>query len=323
MKSRRAQIAAELVSAGARGVSGERLGEQLGISRMAIAKHVSALRELGYGISAVRGEGYRLNSLPTALVCIEVERLLSDPLWEHIDGSPETGSTNEDCKALARAGAPCGTVVLSGRQTGGKGRLGRAWVSPEGGVYLSALLRPPCGPADIAPLAPACALGVARGLQSLGVDCGVKWPNDVLIGDRKVAGVLLEMSAEADKIDWIVVGCGINVARGDSSLDNVAYVGDHADTLPSNVAAAVLDGIAAIYSEFQAGGFAALRTEYEARHILGGRTIMVRDATGRTIAAGETVGIDDTGRLLVRDASGTVPVVAGEVTLRPPGASSK
>lgn len=322
MKSRRAQIAAELVSAGAHGVSGERLGEQFGISRMAIAKHVSALRELGYGISAVRGEGYLLHSLPDALVPVEVERLLSDPLWERVDGSPETGSTNDDCKVLARAGAPCGSVVLSRRQTGGKGRLGRTWVSPEGGVYLSALLTPSCGPADIAPLAPACALGVARGLESLGVDCGVKWPNDVLIGDRKVAGVLLEMSAEADKIDWIVVGCGINVTRGGSCFENAAFVADHADVLPSNVAAAVLDGIAGVYGEFQAGGFAALRTEYEARHILGGRTIMVHDGTGCTIASGEAVGVDDDGRLLVRDANGIVPVVAGEVTLRPPGPSA-
>ncbi len=323
MKSRRAQIAAELVAAGADGVSGERLGEKLGISRMAIAKHVTALREAGYGITAVRGEGYRLHSLPVALAAVEVERLLSDSLWEHVGGSRETGSTNDDCKELARAGAPCGTVVLSGRQTGGKGRLGRTWVSPEGGVYLSALLKPSCGPSDIAPLAPACALGVVRGLESLGVECSVKWPNDVLIGDRKVAGVLLEMSAEADQINWIVVGCGINVTRGDSCFENAAFVTDHADVVPSNVAVAVLDGIAGVYGEFQAGGFAALRAEYEAHHMLSGRVVMVHDGTGRMVAAGEAVGVDDDGRLLVRDASGIVPVVAGEVTLRAPGGSSQ
>jgi len=321
MKSRRAQIAEELVKAGSVGVSGELLGDMLGVSRMAVAKHVSALRESGYGIAAVRGEGYRLTSLPTALVPVEVERLLTDPLWAHVDGCAETGSTNDDCKVLARAGAPCGTVVMSGRQTGGKGRLGRTWVSPEGGVYLSAVLRPSCGPSDIAPLAPACALGVARGLEALGVDCAVKWPNDVLIGDRKVAGVLLEMSAETDHVDWIVVGCGINVRRTDSCFEHAAFVADHIDVLPSNVAAAVLDGIAGVYGEFETDGFAGLSAEYESRHMLGGREVAVHDGTGRAVAVGEAVGVDNHGRLLVRDAGGIVPVVAGEVTLRHPGAS--
>lgn len=321
MKSRRARVAAELVKAGSAGVSGEQLGDMLGVSRMAIAKHVAALREAGYGITAIRGEGYRLTSLPQEIVPVEVERLLTDPLWERVDGTPETGSTNDDCKVLARAGAPCGSVIVTGRQTGGKGRLGRTWVSPEGGVYLSALLRPSCGPADISPLSPACTLGVARGLESLGVDCKLKWPNDVLIDDHKVAGVLLEMSAETDQVDWIVVGCGVNVRRAENGFAGAAFVGDHVDAPPSNVAAAVLDGIAAAYREFEAGGFAALLPEYESRHSLGGREVAVRDGAGRIIAAGEAVGVDNGGRLLVRDASGIVPVVAGEVTLRQPGGS--
>ncbi|MDO8950189.1 MAG: biotin--[acetyl-CoA-carboxylase] ligase [Actinomycetota bacterium] len=321
MKSRRSLVAAGLAKAGSVGVSGEQLGELLGISRVAIAKHITALRDAGYEISAVHGEGYRLNAMPQRLVPVEVERLLADSLWTRIEGSPETASTNDDCKALAHAGALAGTVVMSGRQTGGKGRLGRMWVSPAGGVYLSALLQPSCAPADVAPLALACALGVARGLESLGVDCQVKWPNDVLIGGRKVAGILLEMSAEADRVNWVVVGCGINVARAEGCFAEAAFLADVVEVPPSNVAAAVLDGIAVAYREFEAGGFAALRAAYESRHSLAACEVVVRDGTGRIVAAGESVGVDDAGRLLVRDASGIVPVVAGEVTLRQPGGS--
>jgi BirA family biotin operon repressor/biotin-[acetyl-CoA-carboxylase] ligase len=321
MKSRRSRVAAELVNAGDAGVSGEQLGKRLGVSRVAIAKHVSALRETGYGIEAMRGEGYRCTSLPQALVAVEVERLLVDPLWGRIEGSPETASTNDDCKALARASAPCGTVVVSGHQTSGKGRLGRSWVSPAGGVYLSTLLTPKGSPGEVSALALACALGVARGLESLGIHCRLKWPNDVLIEGRKVAGLLLDMSAEADRVDWVVVGCGVNVRRIEGCFEDAAFVGDTADASPSHVAAAVLDGMAAAYREFEAGGFAALLPEYEKRHALGGREVVVRDGTGGVVATGRVVGVDENGRLLVEDRDTTVPVVAGEVTLRQPEGS--
>ncbi len=316
MRSRRAQIAAELVRSGDAGVSGEQLGGVLGVSRMAISKNIAALREAGYEIAVARGEGYRLVALPRTLVPVEVERLVTDPFWVRIDGAPETGSTNDDCKVLARAGEPSGTVVVSGRQSGGKGRLGRTWESPEGGVYLSALVRPSCAPADVAPLALACALGVARGLESLGVVCEVKWPNDVLIDGRKVAGLLLEMSAETDRVEWVVVGCGVNVRRVGIGLPGAAFVGDHVDVAPSNVAAAVLGGLAVAYREFEAGGFASLQGDYESRHVLGGRAVAVRDGEGEVVVSGVVAGVDDLGRLLVRHAEGIVPVVAGEVTLR-------
>lgn len=318
MKSRRAEIVAALVAAGRSGISGETLAGKLGVSRVAIAKHVSALREAGYGITAVRGSGYRVTSLPTGVVPVEVERLLSDPLWSSVNGLLETSSTNDDCKVLARAGAPAGTVIVCGLQTDGRGRLGRTWASPEGGAYLSALLRPGCAPADAPPLAPACALGVVRGLASLGVECSVKWPNDVLIDGKKVAGILLEMSSEMDCINWVVVGCGINVRRSADSMVEAAYVADFVDVSASAVAAAALDGIASAYRDFEAGGFAALAAEYGLHHALNGHSVAVRDMHGEVVAAGDAIGVDDNARLLVQTPAGIVPVTAGEVTLREP-----
>lgn len=322
MPSRRADLIALLVRAGAEGASGEVLAAALGVSRVAVAKHVAALRTAGFGIEAVRGTGYCLTSVPDAPVAVEVERLVSDPMWVRIEGTRETTSTNDDCKRLARAGAPEGTVVMAARQTGGRGRLGRSWSSPEGGVYLSALLRPRIAPADAAPLALVAALGVAMGLESIGISPTLKWPNDVLLGGGKLAGILLEMSAEADEVEWIVVGCGLNVHAPVDSLPGAAFTDDVGRRRAAEIAAAVLDGIAGAYREFSERGFAALAGRYAERHALTGQHVIVRDMTGRALASGVARGVDEGGRLLVEDAAGaTVPVAAGEVTLRSPRAS--
>lgn len=322
MRSRRADLIAMLVQAGTAGASGEVLAAALGVSRVAVAKHVSALRSVGFEIEAVRGTGYCLTRIPDAPVAVEVERLVSDPMWARIEGTVETTSTNDDCKRLARAGAPEGTVVLAARQTAGRGRLGRAWVSPEGGVYLSALLRPRIAPADAAPLALVAALGVATGLESLGVSPGLKWPNDVLLGGGKLAGILLEMSAEVDEVEWIVAGCGLNVHAPAEAPPGAAFTDDVVTLRAAEIAAAVLDGIAETYREFSERGFASLAGRYAERHVLTGERVSVRDIAGRVLVSGVVSGIDEGGRLLVEDAAGVaIPVVAGEVTLRPPGAN--
>ena len=315
MRSRRAEVAAALVSAGSAGVSGERLADALGISRVAIGKHVASLRRDGYAITALRGVGYRLDALPPVLAPVEVERLVTDPFWIRFDGGPETGSTNDDCKALARAGAPEGTVVVTARQRAGRGRLGREWVSPEGGAYVSVLLRPRLRPELASALAPAVALGIAEGLAALGVTAGLKWPNDVMMGGGKLAGVLLEMSAELDCVHWVVAGCGVNVTRPVDAYPGAAYVADAAEATTAEVAAALLEGVARVYREAMAGGFAAVADRYRARHVLSGPAV-VRDLSGAVIAEGLIAGVDDRARLLVRGPAGVTAVVAGEVTLR-------
>lgn len=315
MPSRRAEVAAALVSAGAVGVSGERLADELGISRVAIGKHVATLRRDGYGITALRGIGYRLDALPAILVPVEVERLVTDSLWVRIEGSSETGSTNDDCKVLARAGAPEGTVVVAARQRAGRGRLGRPWASPEGGAYVSVLLRPRVRPEAAAGLAPAVALGIAEGLAALGVPATLKWPNDVMVDGCKLAGVLLEMSAEMDCVHWVVAGCGANVVRLGDPIPGAAYVSDTSEATTAEVAAALLDGIARVYREVTSGGFAAIAERYRERHVFRGPAV-VRDLTGAVVAEGVIDGVDDRARLLLRGANGVVAVVAGEVTLR-------
>jgi len=318
--STRDDVLRALRAEGAAGVNGESLAARLGVSRVAVSKHVSALRDAGYAIDAAPGSGYRLLSAPDLPLPAEVEPLLRSTLWTAFSGGAETGSTNDDARALARAGAPEGSVVLASRQTAGRGRMGRSWSSPGGGVYLSAVVRPAVAPGEVASLALAVALGIARGLETLGAKPMLKWPNDVLLGDGKLVGVLLEMSAESDAVEWVIVGAGLNVHRpvGEAPAPGSAYLEDVAPGVGlARAAAAELDGIAEAYEQWRAGGFSAIRAQYEARFALTGRAVRVSDLMGTVRAHGEVTGVDDEGRLLVRGEDGSVTaVVAGEVTLR-------
>jgi len=262
---------------------------------MAVAKHVAALRASGYTIEASPGSGYALTAGPDRLLAVEVAARVHSDLWTRFEGGGPTDSTMEDARSLARAGAVEGTVVLSSEQRQGRGRMGRTWSSPEGGVYLSMLLRPAMAPAGVAALSPSVALGVAQGLGSLGVHALVKWPNDVVLEDGKVAGVLLEMVAEADRIAYVIAGVGLNVARGSEPFQGAAYLEDALGQGldPNAVAAAVLDGVADAYEVFTSRGFAALREGFSARSVLKGADVQVKDAMGSIVVSGTVSGVDD------------------------------
>lgn len=311
----RAAVAAALAEAGERGISGETIAAMLGISRVAVSKHVAALRALGYRIASSPRVGYRLEHTPDACLPEEVAPLLRDALWVACEGAPVLGSTNDEAKRLAGAGAPEGTVVVAARQTGGRGRFGRVWESPEGGAYVSCVLRPQLSPSEVAPLSLVVAVGAARGLAALGLEAGIKWPNDLEFDGRKLGGVLLEMAAEADRVDWVVAGCGINVAVARHT--RAAFV---REALPevrvADVAAAVLDGVARAYREFLAVGLARIAAEHATRATLTGDRVTVRDAAGHVVAEGVVKGIDHMGALLLECAGEVRAIRAGEVTLR-------
>ncbi|MBN2848703.1 MAG: biotin--[acetyl-CoA-carboxylase] ligase [Coriobacteriia bacterium] len=313
--STRAAVADALRRAGGVGVSGEAIASALGISRATVNAHVAALRSLGYEIASSSRVGYRLVSAPDACLPEQVAPRLRDHLWVSCAGGAETVSTNDDAKRLARAGAPEGALVVAARQTGGRGRFDRAWVSPDGGAYVSCVLRPPLPPTAIAPLPLVAAVGVADGLAGLGLDTRLKWPNDVEVGGRKLAGILLEMAAEADRTEWVVLGCGLNVTG--HPHERAASVADHVPGVSVvAAAAAVLDGIAGAYRRFVAGGFGAVRGSYVRRLGIAGQTVVVRDAAGSVVAEGPVAGIGEAGELLVGAPGNELRVVAGEVTLR-------
>lgn len=313
--SSRAAVAAALAAAGPGGVSGEAIASVLGISRVAVSKHVAMLRALGYEVRSAPRAGYVLVHAPDACIPEEVAPRLRDPLWVACEGAADLISTNDEAKRLARAGAAEGTAVVTARQTGGRGRLGRTWESPVGGAYVSVVLRPPLAPAQLAPLSLALALGAARSLEPLGLDVALKWPNDLECAGRKLGGLLLEMAAEADRTEWVIAGCGVNVAA--PGFPGSAWVREAAPDAPvADVAAALLDGVAAAYRAFVEGGFSAFQEAYEARASLTGREVSVRDAAGGLLADGVARGVADDGALLLERNGAIVRVSTGEVTLR-------
>ncbi len=194
--------------------SGEWLCEKLGVSRSAIWKHIETLRALGYEIEAVPHQGYRLAECPDKLIPEELTwGLKSSLIGRKILSYDVVRSTNEIAFDMANKGLEEGTVVVGDGQTHGKGRLGRHWNSPKGkGIYLSIILRPALPPQGIAKLTLLASLSVARAVRALtSLTPQIRWPNDVLIKGKKLSGVLTEMSAEQDRLKFVVVGIGVNV----------------------------------------------------------------------------------------------------------------
>lgn len=300
------------------GVSGEMLASALGVSRVAVRKHVAALHDLGYGIEARPGEGYRLVYIPDTPLPFEIAPLLKSDFYVRLEGGQATGSTNDDARALALAGAPEGTAVLASEQHAGRGRLGRGWASPPGGLYASIVLRPTAETPDAIVLPLVVGLGVVRGLEKLGARVRLKWPNDVYVPDgRKLSGILLEGLSEGWRLAWVVAGIGLNVRCAPEEHHATCL-----DDLVSKrhpvpvVAAAVLDSIAESYRTWCAEGFEPLRAAYEDRSWLGERLVHVTDVAGRLLADGRVSGIDGHGRLVVVTADGPVNISAGDVTLQ-------
>ncbi len=249
----------------------------------------------------------------------EVSSHLESTFFCDIRAFDEVASTNDECKRLAREGAPEGTVVLAGRQSAGRGRLGKVWESPEGGVYESVLLRPQkrIDASSLASFSLAAALAVARAAERMGVeDAGVKWPNDIVTPRGKLAGVLVESSMEDGVVAWLVVGTGLNVVRPATPVPSADYLAcSSAEGLVARAAAAVLDEIFSVYETYLAGGFPALREEYMERFMLVGRRVTVKDAASEAPVSGTVRGVDPDGRLLL-DVGGDVWTLSvGDVTL--------
>lgn len=194
-------------------VSGEELSRRLGVSRTAVWKNIKALRDDGYIISSSTNKGYRLEGIPDLLnkqkIC---EGLKVNSVGTDLMIMKTVDSTNEEAKRKAAEGAASGLIIAAENQTEGKGRLGRSWKSSSGGLYFTLMLRPELPPADIAGITLSAGYGVCLAIREFtGLDAMIKWPNDVIIGNRKVCGILTEMAAQSDRIDYVAIGIGINV----------------------------------------------------------------------------------------------------------------
>jgi BirA family biotin operon repressor/biotin-[acetyl-CoA-carboxylase] ligase len=309
---RRGRVLAALVEAGPQGVSGEALAEALGTSRASVHRHVEGLRRDGLDIPSAH-DGYRLGEGEDPVVPLLVAPRLRPPLAGPLTWVGETGSTNEDLIALARAGAPEGTVVGADIQTAGRGRRGRTWMAARGhGLLVSVLLRPGVPPVDAGLLPVVAAVAVA---EALGPETRIVWPNDILIDGRKVAGILCEMSADQEGVAWAVVGVGVNV-RSAPGLDDARWrpgsLSDGGDPpARADLLVALLAALGERYAAWMAQGPDAALAAFAARDALAGRSIAVSLPEGEVTGVAE--GTDELGRLRVRTDAGERLLGAGEV----------
>jgi BirA family biotin operon repressor/biotin-[acetyl-CoA-carboxylase] ligase len=302
--------------------SGEVLSARLGITRAAIWKQVESMRRRGILIDSAGKRGYRM-TMP------------DDPLFPplmhapgcRIEYSYETASTNARATELARQGAEEGTLALAEVQTGGKGRRERCWASPLGGVWCSLVLRPTRPPAEAQRIPLVTAVAIAEACEdTTGLKPGVKWPNDLLIGGRKLCGILLEMSVEAERVQYLTMGVGINVAQ--RSEDFPEEIRGTATSLAIECGAPVKRGdvLRAFterlwhwYRRLESGGDSfyheVFMPAYVARSVTLGRDVTVVSDAGTYAAHAETIG--GSGELIVRTADGTTQAVwAADVSVR-------
>ncbi|MCG3176082.1 MAG: Bifunctional ligase/repressor BirA [Candidatus Omnitrophica bacterium] len=308
-----------LLSGPAQGLSGEELSRRLGVSRAAVWKEIQVLRKVGYRIDAAPHTGYRLISSPDRVIADELEALLGDgrTVGSRILCYEELDSTNSTAFALAEKGCADGTCVLAEHQKGGKGRLGRTWSSPKAqNLLLSVVLRPRMSPMDAPRLTLASAVCVVRAIKRLtGLDPRIKWPNDLLLGDRKLCGILTEMSAETDRVAFVVVGIGLNVNSDPDRLPEgavslAAALGHAVRRAP--LAAAILEELDKAYADLREGRFGGLAEAWEEHSATTGRRVTAH-LPGRTLH-GSAQGIDADGALWIRTDSGLQErVLTGDV----------
>ena len=315
-----------LLKHGAEFLSGEEIGRRLGISRSAVWKHVRELKGAGYGIVSFPKKGYGLRAVANVPLAAEVTpHLKTSTLGRRIEYLDTVDSTNRAAGELERQGAVEGTVVVADSQTSGRGRMGRRWESPAGdNLYFSVLLTPNVEPARVPQLALVAAVAVHEALAECcpNIIAQIKWPNDILVGGRKVAGILCEASLEADRVHRVILGVGINVngATVSRTLRGIATTlrsaGGREVSRPA-LLGAVLNHLEARYEGWlRDGSLSGLLAYFERHSALSGKSVTAENLSGAV--RGTARGIAPTGELVIETADGKLlHLLAGDVHLLP------
>ena len=305
-------------------VSGEVLAKKLGISRVAVWKQIQKLKDMGYKIISDQNLGYCLISRPDLLLPQEIQRGLSTKyVGKEIFYFPELKSTNIIAKekTLHRAeGINEGTLIIAERQSAGKGRLGRKWFSPAGGIWLSIILYPQLSPSYISRITLMTAVAVVKAIKiCTQIESQIKWPNDILINEKKVCGILTEMSAELDIINWVVVGIGINanidhqdfpedIQKNTISLKEILGK----KVLRVKLVQTFLQEFEKYYESLKRREFSSILKEWKLySHTLGKK---IRVDMGERIITGEAMDINEEGALILKKGDGElIKIISGTI----------
>ena len=307
-----------ILKSSTRPCSGEDISRQLKISRAGIWKNIQELRKEGYNIEAASSVGYRLLTPPDKLLAREIQYGLETKyLGKDVVHYDSIESTMDAAFRLGMDGAEEGTLVCAEEQTKGKGRLGRLWLSPKSkGIYMSLILRPPLASTEISKLTLLSAVATCEAIKKVsGVQAAIKWPNDLLVNDKKIAGILTEMSAEMDKVRFIVIGIGINVNTDHNQLlDTATSIKEEARTRISRVKLVqeILLSFEYWYDSLKADGFTPAITRWKQLSGTLGRRVRIVEANIEI--EGEAVDLDEYGGLIIRNDQGdTIKRMTGDI----------
>ena len=308
-------------------ISGEEIGKRLKISRTAVWKHVNELRKMGYEIESSPKIGYTFKKSTNLLLPEEIELGLNTQIMGKIVMHYDSISSTQDIAAeMARRGANEGTLVIAETQEKGRGRKGRSWVSfPQGGIYLSLILRPNLMPSQVVQIPLLAGVALTKAIrETVPLKPVIKWPNDIIIGKKKVGGILTEMSSEIDGVNYVILGIGLNVNMPASVFnedisDIATSLIDECGKYTSRVKLVqnFLREFELIYIKFLAHGFGSVRDEWKELNNTIGSRVKIMDS--RKDIEGDAIDIDNDGFLLVRRENGDISrIISGDVSLRNP-----
>jgi BirA family transcriptional regulator, biotin operon repressor / biotin---[acetyl-CoA-carboxylase] ligase len=298
-------------------VSGDQLSSRLKVSRQALWKHIQELKALGYDIVAVPHLGYKLLSSPDRLFSFELtEGLNTKFIGRKIHYFESVSSTMDAAAKLSLEGAAEGTVVVAESQAKGRGRLGRHWFSPKyKGIYFSLILRPKILPSQAALLTLLAAVSICEAVKEIaGLDARIKWPNDILLSNKKLGGILTELNAETDKVNFVIIGAGINVNNDKKTLvpGATSLRGQKKESIDRvRLLREILRRMEANYLVFQHKGADAVINKWKDNNLTLGKRIKVVSQSRHV--EGCAMDIDSDGGLLVRKDSGVIEkIMAGD-----------
>jgi BirA family biotin operon repressor/biotin-[acetyl-CoA-carboxylase] ligase len=304
-------------------ISGETISSRLGITRSAVWKHVKELRAMGYDIASSQKDGYKLTMTSNKLLPYEVHKKLRTKFigkkMRYLENTPSTIWVGKQMCSEGDVEKMHGLVIIAEEQTGGIGRLGRAWVSPAGGIWVTIVLKPHIPVDHVFMVTMAGSVAVARAIRNeFELGALIKWPNDIFIGDKKVAGLLVELSAEADRIHYCLLSIGIDVNVGinqfspalQKTITSISREVGH-DVDRASFLARILKEFERRYLLLESGEYDAVLREWKSLSCTLEHRVQIN--TLRNSFEGEAIDIDEYGALIIRKDNGKLErVIAGD-----------